>query len=190
MSWVWCLFLFGSIVCALYENNLSVLSTAALSGASSAVDITLSLAGPLCLWSGLSRLMEDMGWTEKLAGLLSPLLRKFYPTAWNNPSARQAICGNLSANLLGLGNAATPLGIRAAKEMSAGCGGIASDELCRLVVMNTASIQLIPTTVAALRASMGCETPFDILPAVWTTSVCSVTVGLLAARVLSLWVKP
>ena len=95
-----------------------------------------------------------------------------------------AVSANVSANLLGLGNAATPLGIRAAQRMAAGCGGTASDELCRLVVLNTASIQLLPTTVAAVRSAQGCAAPLDILPAVWLSSALSVTAGLLAARLL------
>ena len=96
-----------------------------------------------------------------------------------------AVSANVSANLLGLGNAATPLGIRAARRMARGCGGVASDELCRLVVLNTASIQLIPATIASVRAAAGCETPFDILPAVWLASVLSVAAGLTAERLLS-----
>ena len=95
-----------------------------------------------------------------------------------------AVSANVSANLLGLGNAATPLGIRAAQRMAVGCGGTASDELCRLVVLNTASIQLLPTTVAAVRSAQGCTAPLDILPAVWLSSVLSVSAGLLTARLL------
>ena len=91
---------------------------------------------------------------------------------------------NVCANLLGLGNAATPMGIQAAKRLALGKNGVASDELCRLVVLNTASIQLIPANVAAVRASLGCATPFDILPAVWVTSLCSAGLGIAAAWLL------
>ena len=99
-----------------------------------------------------------------------------------------AISANVSANLLGLGNAATPLGIKAARRMALRTPGVASDSLCMLVVCNTASIQLIPTTVAALRQSLGCATPFDILPAVWLSSCISVAAGILAAKVFArLW---
>jgi spore maturation protein A len=99
-----------------------------------------------------------------------------------------ALSANFSANLLGLGNAATPLGIRAARRMAQGCDGTASNELCRLVVLNTASIQLLPTTVASVRAACGSAAPFDILPAVWLASILSVAAGLLASRLLqALW---
>ena len=96
-----------------------------------------------------------------------------------------AVSANVSANLLGLGNAATPLGIQAARRMARGCGGVASDELCLLVVLNTASIQLLPATIASVRSASGCETPFDILPAVWLASALSVLVGVTAAKLLA-----
>ena len=119
--------------------------------------------------------------------LFAPILKRLFPKTWADRAAREALCGNVSANLLGLGNAATPLGLRAVQRMALGCDGRANDELCRLVVMNTASIQLIPSTVAAVRSGLGSAAPFDILPAVWLTSLCSVSVGLLAAKVLSRW---
>ena len=130
-------------------------------------------------------MMNASGLSAGLARLFRPLLRRLLPKASRDPETLAAVSANVSANLLGLGNAATPLGIRAARRMARGCGGIASDELCRLVVLNTASIQLIPATIASVRAAAGCETPFDILPAVWLASVLSVAAGLTAERLLS-----
>lgn len=187
MSVIWVLFLLLSVVTALQGGTASGLSAAAMTGAGSGVTLAVQLAGPLALWAGLSQVMESCGWSSGLARALAPLLRRLFPRAWDDPAARDALCGNLSANLLGLGNAATPLGIQAVRRMALGQNGTASDELCRLVVMNTASIQLIPATVASVRAGLGAAAPFDILPAVWITSVCSVTAGLLAARLLSRW---
>ena len=163
-------------------GQLSAVSAAALTGAQSAVELCLSMAGAICLWSGVMTLMDRCGLSEKLAALLRPLLRRLLPNASRDSETLAALSANVSANLLGLGNAATPLGIRAATRMAQGCSGVASDELCRLVVLNTASIQLLPTTVAAVRSAHGCATPFDILPAVWLSSVLSVSAGLLAAR--------
>ena len=100
-----------------------------------------------------------------------------------------AVTANVSANLLGLGNAATPLGIQAARRMAVGYGGIASNELCLLVVLNTASIQLLPTTIASVRAAAGSAAPFDILPAVWISSIVSVAAGLGAAWLFSCFGK-
>ena len=118
-----------------------------------------------------------------MARLLRPFLRLVMPTL-KGEEARQAVTLNLTANLLGLGNAATPMGIRAACRMARGTEGVASDELCRLVVLNTASIQLLPTTVASIRAVCGSAAPLDILPAVWVSSLLSVTAGLAAAKLL------
>ena len=130
-------------------------------------------------------MMNACGLSAGLAGLFRPLLRRLLPDACRDGETLAAVSANVSANLLGLGNAATPLGIRAARRMARGCGGVASDELCRLVVLNTASIQLIPATIASVRSAAGCETPFDILPAVWLASALSVTAGLTAACLLS-----
>ena len=121
---------------------------------------------------------------DGLSRLLRPLLRLLYPGFRGDPEVMNAISANFSANLLGLGNAATPLGLDAVQRMSRRSPGVASDEMCLLIVMNTASIQLIPATVAAVRASLGATSPFDILPAVWVTSLCSVTAGILAAKLL------
>lgn len=190
MAWIWTCFLLLSLLCALLSGQTAALSAAVLEGAEAGIRLAVSLAGPLCLWSGLNRLMADAGLTEKLAMVLSPLLKRLFPGASQDRQAREALCGNLSANLLGLGNAATPLGIQAVRRMHLlHGGGPASDEMCRLIVMNTASVQLIPATVAAVRAGLGSAAPFDILPAVWVTSLCSVTAGLLAARVGAAWTK-
>ena len=116
---------------------------------------------------------------------MRPILRKLFPEAGRDAETLSALSANVTANLLGLGNAATPMGIRAAERMARGCGETASDELCKLVVLNTASIQLFPATVAALRSAAGCATPLDILPAVWLTSLVSVCVGLLTERLLA-----
>lgn len=129
--------------------------------------------------------LNACGLSQKIAGCFHPLLHRLLPQASQDSETLAAVSANVSANLLGFGNAATPLGIQAACRMARGCGGTASDELCLLVVLNTASIQLLPTTVASIRAAYGSAAPFDILPAVWVSSLASVTVGLLTARFLS-----
>lgn len=177
-----------SLVCALILGNQSQLAPAAMEGAAQAVQLGISMAGALCLWMGVMEVMDRAGLAGKLARLLHPLLGRLYPDFAGDKGVMDTIAANVSANLLGLGNAATPLGLEAARRMSRRSPGIASDSLCMLVVCNTASIQLIPTTVAAVRMAAGCETPFDILPAVWVTSLLSVTVGITAAKIFSkLW---
>ena len=185
MAWVWTGMVTLSLAFGLLTGNLDAVANAALEGARSAVELSLAMAGVLCLWSGVMEIMNACGLSAGLARLFRPLLRRLLPKASRDPETLAAVSANVSANLLGLGNAATPLGIRAARRMARGCGGIASDELCRLVVLNTASIQLIPATIASVRAAAGCETPFDIPPAVWLASVLSVAAGLTAERLLS-----
>lgn len=185
MSVIWFIMSASALGYALASGNGAAVGAAALGGAQEGVRLGLSLAGAICLWSGLSRAMEKTGLAEMLARLLRPLLTRLFPRACRDERALSALSGNFTANLLGLGNAATPLGIAAVKRMREISGGQSADnEMCRLIVLNTASIQLLPTTVAALRASLGAAAPFDILPAVWLSSVISVGAGLLAARLM------
>ena len=185
MAWIWTGMVMLSLVFGILSGNLDEVANAAMAGAQSAIDLSVSMAGMLCLWSGIMEVMNVCGLSRGLARAFRPLLRQLLPEASRDEETLAAVSANVSANLLGLGNAAPPLGIRAARRMARGCGGVASDELCLLVVLNTASIQLLPTTIASVRAAAGCRTPFDILPAVWFASVLSVAAGLLTARLLS-----
>ena len=185
MTWVWSGMVILSLLFGLATGRLDAVADAALAGAGSAIELSLSMAGVLCLRSGVMAVMNVCGLSAGLARLFRPLLRRLLPEASRDTETLAAVSANVSANLLGLGNAATPLGIQAARRMARGCGGVASDELCTLVVLNTASIQLIPATIATVRAAAGCRTPFDILPAVWLSSVLSVAAGLLMARLLA-----
>ena len=185
MAWVWTILVGASVVFGVLHGTMGAVSRAAMEGAAAAVELAVGMAGALCLWSGVMEVMRRCGLAGKLARLFRPLLRLLLPRASRDGETLSAVSANLSANLLGLGNAATPPGIRAARSMARGCDGVASDELCRLVVLNTASLQLLPTTLAGLRSACGCAAPFDILPAVWLCSVLSVGAGLLAERLLS-----
>ena len=177
-----------SLLCALAFGRGEALAAAALDGAAQAIQLGLSMAGVLCLWMGGMEVMRQAGLAEKLARLLHPVLRRLFPDFSRDQGVMDTIAANVSANLLGLGNAATPLGLEAARRMSRRTPGVAGDSLCMLVVCNTASIQLIPTTVAAVRMAAGCRTPFDILPAVWVTSLLSVLTGIAAAKLCArLW---
>lgn len=185
MGMIWMVLVVTAVIAAALEGNLGALSPAVMEGASSAIRLALSLAGALCLWSALAKLMEKAGALRGLARVMRPVFRRLFPQASRDETAMGYLCANVSANLLGLGNAATPMGIAAVKRMQElAHTRTATDEMCRLIVMNTASIQLLPTTVAAVRASLGAAAPFDILPAVWVTSALSVTAGLLVARLL------
>lgn len=187
MSWIWTVFLALSVGAALILGNGSALSAAIVQGAQAGVTLAVSLAGSICLWMGVGNVMEKTGVTDQLARLLKPLLRRLFPTYEKDPAFARSLSANVCANFLGLGNAATPMGIQAARRLAR---HNEQDQMCRLIVLNTASIQLIPANVAAVRASLGCDTPFDILPAVWLTSLCSASMGVLAACILGrLWKK-
>lgn len=188
MSWIWTGMIAVSILCSLLTDSGSALSSACIRGAQAGITLAISIGGSLCLWSGLGALMEKTGITQKLSKLLQPFLHRIFPSTRQDPELAGTLSANICANFLGLGNAATPMGIRAARRMNR--DGTASDELCRLIVLNTASIQLIPANVAAVRTSLGCSTPFDILGAVWITSLCSAGIGLIAAAVLGRITKP
>lgn len=185
MTVIWCGMVILSLVFGILTGNMEAVSAAAMEGAQSAVTLCVSIAGIICLWTGVMEVMKACGISKKLATLFAPLLKRLMPNASQDEETMAAVTGNFSANLLGLGNAATPLGIQAARRMARGCGGVASHELCLLVVMNTASIQLFPATIAAVRTACGASAPLDILPAVWITSFCSVTAGLIAAQLFS-----
>ena len=190
MSWIWTGLVAISLIAAIASGNGAALAAAIPKGAQDGVMLALSLAGSICLWTGVGKLMEQAGLTGMLSRLLRPLLGRIFPSVKADAHLENCLSANVCANFLGLGNAATPMGIQAAQCLARNKGGIACDELCRLIVLNTASIQLIPANVAAVRSGLGCATPFDILPAVWVTSLCSAGLGVTAAWLLGrVWRK-
>ena len=185
LSWFWV----GAVICsgifAIGTGRGGPTAAALTEGAARGIELCIAMAGPLALWAGLGKLMDRVGLTAALAKVLTPVLGRLFPGMCTDPELAKHLSANVTANLLGLGNAATPMGIRAAGRLrDPKDPARATDQLCRLVVMNTASIQLLPTTVAAVRQGAGCASPFDILPAVWVSSVLSVSAGLLAAKLL------
>jgi len=185
MGFIWTGMIALSVLATLFTGQGAELAAAVPQGAQAGITLAVSMAGSVCLWTGVGKLMEHAGFTTGLSRLLKPVLGRVFPSTQRDKHLAACLSANLCANLLGLGNAATPMGIQAAQRLASyGPPGVANDQLCRLIVLNTASIQLIPATVAAVRSSLGCSTPFDILPAVWVTSVCSAGLGVLAACLL------
>ena len=171
--------------CALLQGNLSALSDALLTGGSDAVSLMLRLVGGLCLWSGAMEVAVQSGLTRALSQALLPITRRLFPDLPPPDSpAMGAISMNLTADLLGLGEAAVPSGLEAMREMEQLQGPGPDASMIRFVVLNTASFQLLPATIALLRAQHGSAAPLEILPAVWLTSLLSVSCGLLAAALL------
>lgn len=185
MSWIFSGIVLISILFAAITGQGSQLAAAIPQGAQAGVTLAISIGGSICLWTGIGKLMECTGATYALSNILRPLLHWLFPGTKTDPHLANDLSANICANILGLGNAATPMGIQAARRMvDPQHPGIATDQMCRLIVLNTASIQLIPASVAAIRSSLGCATPFDILPAVWITSFTSAAMGLLTAFLL------
>lgn len=185
MSWIFCGMIAVSLLSAVLTGKGAALAAATASGAQAGITLAISIGGSLCLWSGAGKLMEHAGITTALSRIIRPLLERIFPGSKQDPTLAGYLSGNICANFLGLGNAATPMGIQAVQAMARyAAPGAASDEMCRLIVLNTASIQLIPATVAAVRSSLGCASAFDILPAVWITSLCSAGLGITAAWLL------
>ena len=183
MTWIWLGMVAAAVLYGAAAGTLPAVSAAVTSGAGNAVTLCVGLAGALLLWASLMELLRQSGLLAALTRALRPLLRRVYPAAFAAPDGGgDDIALNFTANLLGLGSAATPPGLRAAKALAKQGRGAA--ELSCLVVMNSASVQLLPATVAALRASLGAAAPFDILPCVWITSLCSVCAGLAAVKLL------
>lgn len=185
MTYIWVFMIGFSVISAWITGQSSSLADAVTTGCRQGIELAMLLAGPLCLWAGVGRLSEKIGITRKLARLIRPLITFIFPSAKRNGTFAAALSGNICANLLGLGNAATPLGLEAVKALKDPAKPEqATDEMCRLIVLNTASIQLLPTTVAAVRSSLGSAAPFEILPCVWLTSLCSAGIGLSAAWIM------
>lgn len=187
LNWIWAGMILISFICAICTGRTEQLSAAILAGASSAVELCLTTLGLMCFWTGLMQAAEHGGLTRLLARALSPILSRLFPKLRRESPALGAICMNLTANLLGLGNAATPLGLAAMQELkkeSRAPDGTADNAMVMFVVLNTSSLQLIPTFMAALRGKYGAAQPFDILPAVWITSVCALLAAITMAKLL------
>ena len=150
------------------------------------MQLILGMLGMMCAWTGLMKIADAGGLTAILSHVLGPVLRRLFPAYPPESPAAKAICMNITANLLGLGNAATPMGLAAMKEMAAQNHGskVANNSMVMFAVLNTASLQLIPTFMGTLRAQYGSTTPFDILPAVWVVSAIALAAGLLAAKLM------
>lgn len=180
-----CAALFLSTVYAIFFGDISAVSGGILESANDAVNLCITLMGAMCLWCGVMTVANRAGITDFLAKMLLPILSKLFSGIDRNGKAQKAISMNIISNFLGLGNAATPLGIEAMKqiEIEEKTGDKASRNMILFVVLNTASIQIVPTTVAAIRQSAGSKSPFEIIPSVLISSAVSVTVAVVSVFV-------
>lgn len=186
INYIWSGMIIFSVIAAFFRGSTDALTSAIISSASDAVSLCIRLGGTICLWGGLMEIAEKSGLTGTVCRLLSPFLKIIFPKMDLKGKTAKAISMNVTANLLGLGNAATPLGLEAMRRLQAEnqLKEKASSDMIKFVVMNSAAFHLIPTTVAAMRQDYGSKNPFDIMPASWISSACALTVGLVTATLL------
>ena len=179
MNYIWPFLILLSILFAVCTGNILQVGNAVFTSVTEAVTLTIKMLGMFCFWSGMMQIAKASGLTDKISKLLSPVLNRIFPSIQNDAGTRNAVSMNITANLLGLGNAATPLGISAMRRLQAQSEhkSVASNDMVLFVVLNTACIRLIPTTAAMLRHEAGAAAPMDILPATVLTSLLSCTIG-------------
>lgn len=173
-----------SFIAAIINGRIDETMNAAFEGASAAVTTLLSFAGIMCFWTGILKIAEKNDIAEFIRKLLGPVVRLLFPKA--GQTAREYISMNITANLLGMGNAATPMGIKAMGELDKENKNpeYISDDMCMLVVINTTSLQLIPTTIIALRTAAGSQQPMSIMLPVWISSLTAVIAAVLATKLM------
>ncbi|MGN0519185.1 MAG: nucleoside recognition domain-containing protein [Candidatus Fimenecus sp.] len=184
MNVLWSVLVLISIAFSVVYATAADTAVAVFSAAQDAVELTLKMLGMFCFWGGIMEIAQRGGVTDCIQKLLSPILNILFPKHKNNESIKSAIAMNMTANILGLGNAATPLGLEAMRRLkqSEHCKDTATNDMIRFVVLNTASIRLIPTTVAMLRYEAGSSAPMEILPISAIVSLLSCSVGMLICR--------
>ena len=176
-----------AVLCGVFWGSIDGVSTAALEEGVNAVNLTVYMLGGMCVWGGVMQIAEKSGITKALSRCFKPAARLLFNKIDFNGKAYKAMSMNVVANMLGLGNAATPFGIEAMRELEKEekPGDTASDNMVVFTVLNTASLTLLPTTVAALRLKAGAELPLDVLPAILLNSLIAVTVAVTVAKLLN-----
>lgn len=183
LSKLWVSFFGISFIFGILTNKIDLVSSAYTQGANAAIELIIKIVGLMCLWSGIMEVAYESGLSKHIAFAMRPFLRLLFGKDSKDKHAMELISANITANMLGVSNAATPIGLQAADRLYKIAGQKGTpDSVLTLIILNSASIQLIPTTVAAIRSSYGAREPFDIMPAVWCASFCSVVTVLILAR--------
>ena len=184
LNYIWGGMMIIALVFGAFNGKLEVVTSAAMQGSMDAITMLISLCGVMCLWTGLIKIASNTGIIIGFAKILCPITSFLFPNLPKNSPAMDAIVMNMVANMFGMSNAATPLGITAMKELSRlnGQRNIASNEMCMFAVINTASLQIIPSTLIALRQSTGSIAPTEIIFPSWIVSIISITVGVCAVK--------
>ena len=181
---MWPAFIIIAVIYAFFTGNIENVSNGIFESAESAVQLTITFFGTICLWNGIMEIAKRTSLMQKLTKVLSPLIRFLFPELKKGSIAYQEISMNVVANLLGLGNAATPLGLKAMKTMQKENPhkDTLTNSMAMFIVINTASIQLIPTNVIAIRSSLGSSSPSGIILQIWVATIIAAIVGITATK--------
>ena len=173
-----------SYIYAFFIGNIQNVNTAIFEYTKSAVELTITLLGTMCLWNGLMEIVKNTNLINRISNILNPVINMLFPESKSDSKIHKEISMNVVANLLGLGNAATPLGIKAMKSMQEKNKDKTrlSDDMATFILLNTASIQIIPTTVISIRMSLGSTDPTKIIFAVWISTICAAVVGIIVCK--------
>ncbi len=183
MNYIWCGMIIFSLIVAAANGTLNETVNAAFDGAQSSVEVLLSFAGVMCFWTGILKIAEKSGISEKVEKLLSPVIRLLFPKA--DGEAKKYMSMNITANILGMGNAATPMGIKAMTALDKNnLSPYPTDDMCMFIVLNTTSFQLVPTTILALRTAAGSQNPFSVIAPIWIASAVSIIIAVTAVKVM------
>ena len=183
----WPICIIISIGFAIVTGNIDKINNSVFESADTAVNLTITLLGTMTLWSGVMEIAINTSIINKIQKLLKPIMSFLFPKMKNSDKEYKEICMNIIANLLGLGNAATPLGLKAMKSMQEKNDNkdTLTDEMAMLIVLNTASLQIIPTTVIAIRSSLGSNEPTKIIVPVWIATICAAITAIIATKIFT-----
>ncbi|QSX05213.1 nucleoside recognition protein [Sedimentibacter sp. zth1] len=187
INYIWFILIFLGILTSILTGNVEAVTDATIESAKLAVHLSIGLIGVMCLWLGIMKIAEKSGLVEKLSILLMPLMKKLFPDIPENHPAMGAMVMNISANILGIGDAATPLGLKAMQDLQTlnKTKDTATDSMCTFLAINTSSVTLIPATVIAYRSAAGSINPTQIVgPTIISTMIATIT-AIIAVKMLS-----
>ena len=188
---IWPIFIIISFIYAIFSGNVEKLNNSIFESAKNAVELTITFFGTVCLWNGIMQIAKETTLMEKITKILQPVMKILFPNIQKNDEANKEMSMNIEANILGLGNAATPLGLKAMKTLQKQNDkkDTLTDTMMMFIIINTASIQLIPTTVIAIRSSLGAQEPTKIIVPVWIATICAAIAGIITAKIIIKKVK-
>lgn len=186
LNFIWPLFIIISFIYAFFNGRVAEVNNSIFESTKSAVDLSISLLGTICLWNGIMQIASETKIVKHLSKMLNPIMKKIFPDIKKEEKVHKEITMNIIANIMGLGNAATPLGLKAMKSMQKNNQdkNKLSNSMAMLIVLNTASIQLIPTTVIAIRSSLGSNNPTAMIIPVWVATICAAVAAVISAKLL------